>query len=81
VTPYELWVSLVEKAYAKAHRSYCNINGGFPICALRDLTGAPYKEYNDLLNNKERLWVELQEAYLKKWILVCCTHSSKIKEE
>ena len=38
----ELWVLLLEKAYAKMYNSYDIIEGGHPSLALRDLTGAPY---------------------------------------
>ena len=38
----ELWVLLLEKAYAKAYGSYDDIQGGDPVYAMRDLTGAPY---------------------------------------
>ena len=36
----ELWVLLLEKAYAKMHGDYFTIEGGDPAIALRDLTGA-----------------------------------------
>ena len=37
----ELWVMLLEKAYAKVHGGYGNISAGLTKEALRDLTGAP----------------------------------------
>jgi calpain-15 len=54
----ELWVMLIEKAYAKAFGSYMTIEGrgGSPTDALRDLTGAPCESrYHDRLTEDE-LW-------------------------
>lgn len=39
----ELWVILLEKAWAKVHGSYERIEAGFAENVLRDLTGAPTK--------------------------------------
>jgi len=44
---YELWIMLIEKAYAKVFGSYQVIDGGDPSQALVDLTGMPsYKIRN-----------------------------------
>lgn len=37
----ELWVLMLEKAYAKIYGSYHKIESGLSSCALKDLTGAP----------------------------------------
>ena len=42
----ELWVLLLEKAFAKVHGGYRNIVGGSPYEALMDLTGCPTATYS-----------------------------------
>jgi len=41
----ELWVVLLEKAWAKVHGSYERIEAGQAHLTMRDLTGAPAYEY------------------------------------
>jgi len=42
----ELWVALVEKAWAKAHKGYAITAGGNTGPSLRALTGAPSYTYH-----------------------------------
>lgn len=42
----ELWVILLEKAYAKAYGCYEHIVGGQPYEAIKDLTGAPGQSFS-----------------------------------
>ena len=55
----ELWVLLLEKAWAKVHGSYERIEAGFAENVLRDLTGAPSEV---LTHDDEQLWEKLLEA-------------------
>jgi len=72
----ELWVMLIEKAYAKAYLGYKNIILGFAGDALKDLTGAP-SEYIDL-ENEERAWKGLKTARKDNFVLCASTKTSEL---
>jgi hypothetical protein len=76
----ELWVMLLEKAYAKAYGSYWDIVGGDPAVALRDLTGAPFERIDDF-KNVEAAWKRVMDANNKNYVLTCFTKSTQIREE
>lgn len=78
----EIWVNLLEKAYAKAYGSYFKIDGGVPFEALRDLTGAPIDVYaEDDLKNVNYLWERIFEADNKGFIICVSTPSTEVREE
>ncbi|KAM0798372.1 hypothetical protein BDR22DRAFT_809018 [Usnea florida] len=55
--PNETWLSLFEKAYAKAHGDYDAIRWGYPGEALEDITGGVSTQlYTGDIMNKDRFW-------------------------
>ena len=64
----ELWVVLLEKAWAKVHGGYLNIEAGLTREALRDLTGASAKTYFTK-KNPEDLWKKLMDAEAKEFVM------------
>ena len=71
----ELWVSILEKAYAKLHGSYEALEGGLVQDALVDLTGGAGEEI-DLTNEVSqldlasgRLWFQLQRFNQEGFLL------------
>lgn len=75
----ELWVALLEKAYAKAYGCYQHIVSGRPVEAIRDLTGAPGKAYqhSDKGLSEEKLWNILKEADKKQFIMTAGTDENR----
>ena len=72
------WVPLVEKAYAKVHGSFKNIEGGKAYEAMRDLTGAPAYLYDI---NQANLAQELIDFNRRKYMMVCNSDGSSESEQ
>lgn len=73
----EIWVMLLEKAYAKAYGGYYKLNLGRAGEALRDLTGAPsygyiMSECRSDATRREKVWDKLVSAFQNNY-LVCAS--------
>lgn len=64
----DLWVAIIEKAWAKVHSGFGNISSGLTRETLRDVTGASAKTFF-VNKEKERLWKILVDARRKKFLL------------
>ena len=64
----ELWVLLLEKAWAKLHGSYDRIISGYAHETMRDLTGAPAFEYQ-IKDNKDSIFAKIEEAKNYDWAI------------
>lgn len=73
----EIWAMLLEKAWAKAHGGYLNIDGGLIREALRDLSGAPCQSYFTSMETPEVHWKRILEGEQKDWVM--CAASDDIK--
>lgn len=75
----ELWVLVLEKAYAKLHGSYLTLKGGYAHEALMDLTGCPctYYDFEDVyikeMVSNGSLWNRLKEAEERGFLLSAST--------
>ena len=83
--PNEMWVPLIEKAYAKLHKTYEALNGGKMTDAMVDLTGEASEKYNlrdpkiaPLADNGE-LW-SMMMRFFRQGSLVGCANSLKGEE-
>lgn len=67
----EIWVILMEKAWAKVHGGYGNIVGGLLREVLHDLTGAPAITFFTSEGTPETHWKNLLDAENQGFIMAC----------
>jgi len=63
----ELWVIILEKAWAKVHGTYMRIQAGFAYEAFRDLLGAPAYGYKT--KEEKDMFKIMLKANEKKYML------------
>eukprot|EP00727_Mastigamoeba_balamuthi_P002509 m51a1_g12255 putative calpain family cysteine protease (841) ;mRNA; r:164287-169163 len=67
----ELWVILLEKAYAKLHGSYQAIEAGSPAKALVDITGAPCRILRVKETPRDALWQAIRDSDVQDHVMCC----------
>lgn len=76
--PKEIWVQVLEKAWAKVNKSYASTIAGLPSEALSCLTEAPTFNYIHRKYTPEKMWAILKEADSLNYIL--CTNTNNNAE-
>lgn len=76
----EIWVLILEKAWAKIYGSYQRIENGTAGEAMYPLTGCPQKQFiHDDIKDPEDFWQRIKNADWKKYPM-CCSIVSKYDE-
>lgn len=74
----ELWVVVLEKAWAKRFGCYYKISEGITNDALRDFTGAPCE---DISSDNDHLWGELVQADHSNFIITAASGGSEDEQD
>jgi hypothetical protein len=59
----ELWVSLIEKAWAKLHKCYSRITAGMPSTFYQAMTNRPSMLYDHTVSSKEDVWQAMEHCH------------------
>lgn len=70
----ELWVIMMEKAWAKIHGSYDRIVSGTVYLTLRDLTGAPGFQISDI-KKEENLFEKIKNWDNNNYMMSASIHA------
>ena len=67
----DMWVMLLEKAYAKLHGSYEDLISGNAIGAMVDFSGGFNEEYHMADGSADALFEILMRAYQRSSLMTC----------
>ena len=71
----ELWVSILEKAWAKLHGTYARTEGGLPCFAASHIMGVPSESHqHDSIENAEEFYDMLQSADKRNFTMMAASH-------
>eukprot|EP00007_Cunea_sp_BSH-02190019_P009468 CAMPEP_0174235338 /NCGR_PEP_ID=MMETSP0417-20130205/4814_1 /TAXON_ID=242541 /ORGANISM="Mayorella sp, Strain BSH-02190019" /LENGTH=879 /DNA_ID=CAMNT_0015313829 /DNA_START=69 /DNA_END=2708 /DNA_ORIENTATION=- len=80
--PNELWVPLIEKAYAKLHGSYEALDEGNIADAFVDLTGGTAETITLIGADSEKTWTLIQRSLEEGWLMgTAATTSGVVSSE
>ncbi len=71
----ELWVMILEKAWAKVHGTFSKIEAGLTTECLHDLTGAPTRDFY-MGDDNEALWQAIINGERSNYVMTCGTANS-----
>jgi len=75
----EIWVILVEKAWAKLHGSYCMIRNGSTLSALPHLTGAGSQNFDhNVVSDIDSFWKKMSDAVQRRFVVTCSTQETDL---
>ena len=72
----EIWVMLLEKAWAKCFKSYDNIHSGFNEEGLIAVSGAPTM----IVSSRENNFLKSVEVHMNKGAIVTCATSREVSQ-
>jgi calpain-15 len=71
----EIWVILLEKAWAKLHRTYARTEAGLPSFATIHLLGTPAKSYfhDEMKSDADKFWADLKRFDKREYLMMAAS--------
>lgn len=71
----EIWVILLEKAWAKLHKTYARTEAGLPSFATIHLLGTPAKSYfhGEVKLDADKFWNDLKRYDQREYLMMAAS--------